>query len=78
MRDEMGSFGSFLRRMPYGLARYEHAYRMRITGESYSRIGVRLGVSRERARQIVAQYPRIEPEMHRPIYTSCCGGLANA
>jgi hypothetical protein len=78
MRDEMGSFGSHLRRMPYWMARYEHAYRMRIAGESYSRIGARLGVTRERIRLMVRSYPRIEPEMHRPIYTSRCGGLANA
>ena len=43
---------------PYGAARYEHAWLLRCEGETYASIGRRLGVSRDRAGQMVRIFGR--------------------
>jgi DNA-directed RNA polymerase sigma subunit (sigma70/sigma32) len=40
-------------------ARREHAWRLRKDGLTYQEIGERLGVTRERVRQMVAKHERI-------------------
>ena len=42
----------------YWASRYEHAYRVRLKGETYEQIGYRLNVSRERISQMIATYAR--------------------
>jgi hypothetical protein len=42
----------------YGLGRAEHAWLLRAEGLSYSEIGYFMGVSRERARQLILKFSR--------------------
>jgi hypothetical protein len=46
-------------RDPYWKARYEHAWLLRCEGLTYRTIGARLGLSHERARQMVMKFSRI-------------------
>src|ERR1700676_969013 len=44
---------------PRSSARWEHAFLCRCEGESYKRIGERLGVGRQRAQHMVFEFSRI-------------------
>jgi hypothetical protein len=53
----------------YGAARHEHAWLLRAEGETYAEIGRRLGVSRDRAGQMVRAFgKRVLRAMRRTTF----------
>jgi RNA-binding protein YlmH len=52
----MGKLANFTH--DFALARHEHAYRLRTEGLRLDEIGARMGVSRERARQLIKKHER--------------------
>lgn len=74
--------GAPMELVPYYQARWEHAWRLRQEGLTLQGIGDRLGVTRERARQLVAQHDFSEAAREERIgFRSCqahpnVGGLS--